>query len=663
MSVVDARPERRTARCYTRADADEAFFARRGFARIFVFFHARRVSGACRLSRPDSDSSEERQPSTVDAARAERSQGGRDGNNRKNAKKADLARRDLRRGNARRRDRGLRAVRLPRPPASSEERSDARPAAVPAPAPAAGSGGRSACGLFEYEAPGTGSSRRSEQRSHLRRAARLTRGFASRAPNVTRRTRCPRNFRRDPCVEMRAIAWRRRPRGRRTASWKASGESNHDFLEPFVNPTGAHQTFSTAGRIDTDNPFFQDLGTNGRTCFTCHRPESGWTITPAGVRERFEATGGPRPDLPHERRLQLAERRRVDRRGAPQRLQHAAHQGPHPGRHRHPGRRRVHARGGGRSLRVREQPRALALPAAASVHEPDLPQHGHVGRPRDVPRADDRLRPLGPGERRHDGTRPGSIPLSTEQREQIVDFETGLFTAQVYDVAAGDLGTQGAKGGPKNLSRQEFYIGINDPLGLNPTGAPFSPVVFTNFAAWARLKSSHGGDDDEDDEGRTAARLAVARGEDALQQQADQHHGSEGAQRRPRDRRASRARARRVTTRRTSAITRWRRRSTSASRTRRAGRPTCRSTRCGTRPRARRCRRPIPGARSSPASGSTSAGSRGRSCAASPRARPTSTTARPPRSTDVVRFYDDRFGIGLTEAGDLGPRRVPAGVQ
>ncbi len=112
------------------------------------------------------------------------------------------------------------------------------------------------------------------------------------------------------------------------------------------------------------------------------------------------------------------------------------------------------------------------------------------------------------------GHAQASVPLSTEQREQIVAFETGLFTAQVYDVAAGDLKSQGAKGGPKALSRQDFYLGINDPLGLNPTGTPFSPVIFTDFAAWARLKSSHGDDADEEDEGRTAARLAVARGEE-----------------------------------------------------------------------------------------------------------------------------------------------------
>jgi cytochrome c peroxidase len=29
-----------------------------------------------------------------------------------------------------------------------------------------------------------------------------------------------------------------------------------------------------------------------------------------------------------------------------------------------------------------------------------------------------------------------------------------------------------------------FYIGINDPLGLNPHGTPFTPIVFTLYSAW-----------------------------------------------------------------------------------------------------------------------------------------------------------------------------------
>jgi cytochrome c peroxidase len=65
---------------------------------------------------------------------------------------------------------------------------------------------------------------------------------------------------------------------------------------------------------------------------------------------------------------------------------------------------------------------------------------------------------------------------------------SGSFTAQIFDNAAGFLGDDGAKGGPWTLAQQvaSFFIGINDPLGNNPTGAAFSPVVFDLFDAWAR---------------------------------------------------------------------------------------------------------------------------------------------------------------------------------
>src|SRR5262245_61426976 len=81
-----------------------------------------------------------------------------------------------------------------------------------------------------------------------------------------------------------------------TALSLASSRSNkQDDSVTFSNPSGAHRTVATRGRIDTDNPFFQDLGTNGRSCFSCHRPAQAWTITPGELRSRFETTAGLDP--------------------------------------------------------------------------------------------------------------------------------------------------------------------------------------------------------------------------------------------------------------------------------------------------------------------------------------------------------------------------------
>ncbi len=295
-----------------------------------------------------------------------------------------------------------------------------------------------------------------------------------------------------------------------TTAWIASGDGQPNLLEPFANKTGAAQTISTAGRIDRKNAFFQELGTNGRTCFTCHKPETGWTITPASVRERFEATRGRDPIFRTNdgSNSPFADVSTVDAR-----------------RHAYSmllskGLIRVGIgipAGAEFSLVAVDDPYGFASDRELSLFRRVLPSTNVAflstvmwdGR-ETLP---GKSIPFDLADQSNGATlghAQATAPLTSAQEEEIVAFETGLFTAQVYDVAAGDLRAAGANGGPKILSKQDFYLGINDPLGLNPTGTPFTPVVFTNFAAWARLKSSH---EDEDDEGRTAARMAVARGE------------------------------------------------------------------------------------------------------------------------------------------------------
>jgi cytochrome c peroxidase len=96
-----------------------------------------------------------------------------------------------------------------------------------------------------------------------------------------------------------------------------------------------------------------------------------------------------------------------------------------------------------------------------------------------------------------------AAPPAPDQLQQMVDFETGVFTGQSDLKRAGDL-TAGVSGGPVNLSTQTFFTGINDPFGNNPMGTPFNPDIFDLYAAWQTLK------------GQTAAilsRESVARGE------------------------------------------------------------------------------------------------------------------------------------------------------
>src|SRR5262245_23139165 len=62
------------------------------------------------------------------------------------------------------------------------------------------------------------------------------------------------------------------------------------------NPSGVLRTITLDGRpLDFSNPFFQSLGTNGRSCVSCHVPSTGWAISPHEVRARFEKTRGMDP--------------------------------------------------------------------------------------------------------------------------------------------------------------------------------------------------------------------------------------------------------------------------------------------------------------------------------------------------------------------------------
>jgi hypothetical protein len=102
------------------------------------------------------------------------------------------------------------------------------------------------------------------------------------------------------------------------------------------------------------------------------------------------------------------------------------------------------------------------------------------------------------------GHAQGSTPLTPQQQQAVVDFEMSLVTAQAFDYQAGNLNANGATGGPLALASQTlpaFFIGINDPLGGNPMGTAFTPVIFKLFDAWA----NHQGFNDQ--------RASIARGQ------------------------------------------------------------------------------------------------------------------------------------------------------
>jgi len=295
-----------------------------------------------------------------------------------------------------------------------------------------------------------------------------------------------------------------------------SKESASDRTDPiqmqnFRDDSGMFSTFSTAGRVDLHNPFFQSLGTNGRTCQTCHQPQVGWSITPDSVRAVFEATSGRDPlfrsndgtDSPEADVSTLGARRRASsmllskgliRVGLP--LPAAAEfiladvDDPYG-----------HASAQDLSLFRRPLP-AANLPFLSTVMWDG--RQNKTGR--SIP--DDLVSQALDAINGH-AQRSVGKPLDPAVLQSIVTFETGLFMAQTYDTQTGWLDLHGGRGGPKLLSQQKFYIGINDPIGMNPTGKAFNPSAFTLYSDWA--KGGH--DRDDRDEGGQARRAAVARGE------------------------------------------------------------------------------------------------------------------------------------------------------
>lgn len=83
----------------------------------------------------------------------------------------------------------------------------------------------------------------------------------------------------------------------------------------FGDPLGRLGILFASGKVDTKgNPFFEPLGANGRACVTCHQPAYAMSLSVAGIRERWKATQGKDPlfaaidgsncpDLPQEKEI------------------------------------------------------------------------------------------------------------------------------------------------------------------------------------------------------------------------------------------------------------------------------------------------------------------------------------------------------------------------
>jgi cytochrome c peroxidase len=276
--------------------------------------------------------------------------------------------------------------------------------------------------------------------------------------------------------------------------------------QPLANSAGAAATFSTRGRVDRGNEFFRALGTNGRSCASCHRPEEGWSITPAGLARRFKATAGNDPvfrtndgaNSPLAEVSTLAARRSAYSLLLGKGLIRIGLRVPDNAEFELVGVDDpygfVGTPAGNGELSLYRRP----LPATNLRFVSAVMWDGResiAGRPI----ADDLASQANTATLTHaQGMAPNAL-----RRQHIVDFEMALFTVQVSARNGGSPVPLGVKSRPRRLAGREFTLGLNAPFVDGRPNPAFDGKVFTLFDAWLKRPDRRG----------TDLRAAIARGQ------------------------------------------------------------------------------------------------------------------------------------------------------
>ncbi|HEX5080801.1 MAG TPA: hypothetical protein VFY40_02055, partial [Blastocatellia bacterium] len=229
---------------------------------------------------------------------------------------------------------------------------------------------------------------------------------------------------------------------------------------PEKNPGGKSATFSTQGHVDLTGEYFQAQGTNGRSCATCHTAEEAWSITPSTLQDLFDKTDGTHPifntfdaNNPNmdvstpEARLaaySMMLSRGVFRRGGAPRpnseWELIAAEDPH----------------GFANVNRLVQWRRVMPTINFGLGGATVAWDGGntVG-------TDLRAGLVNQATRNVTGAQQGQ-PATAEVIANIIDFESSLFTAQIIVPGVGRLDSDGARGGPEELSRMPKAAGRFD---------------------------------------------------------------------------------------------------------------------------------------------------------------------------------------------------------
>jgi len=265
------------------------------------------------------------------------------------------------------------------------------------------------------------------------------------------------------------------------------------------------------------NAFFQSLGTNGRSCVTCHQPASGMSVSGLNILARYVESAGQDPLFAP-----------VDGANCPNAVPALNTSGSHLGNRLGKGLNFLAAH----SLILNRGVFRIFLPVPANaqftievVSDPNGcntdPNYNEVVDPStgqatqivsvyrrplistnlDFVTTAFTFGPPGPsGNIMWDGRDPDlqtqainatlghaqalTAPTAV-QVAQIVEFETGIFSAQASDFLAGSLTALGATGGPVVLSSAPPGQG-----GFATPEVPPNPPVFSEYTAWAGVTGS-----------------------------------------------------------------------------------------------------------------------------------------------------------------------------
>jgi cytochrome c peroxidase len=290
-------------------------------------------------------------------------------------------------------------------------------------------------------------------------------------------------------------------------------------LFPFLDPTGIVSTYNTAGPIVENTPFFQSLGTNGRSCATCHIAGNAMGLSTQNIQQRFVMTRGQDPlfaafdgaNCPNTSSSDPETHSLLLKNG----LIRIPIQLPATTQF---------------TIRAVVDPYGCAIVTdpvsgleTVSVYRRPLPTTNLKFLSTIMFDGRETIAPLNNTETfqanlisdlMHQsvdattGHAQATVPPTTEQQTAIVNFELGLSSAQLADGRAGSLRDYGALGGARNLSDASYYPGINDTLGADPTGAKFNPTAMTLFSSWENIKA-----DNAWDRATIEARQDIAAGE------------------------------------------------------------------------------------------------------------------------------------------------------